>query len=179
MNISQEPNPDLKYQFSELRAQALNNCLYDVWIRLHEQKKIIPTNDEVRLTTIWELIEPQVRDAVRELILKGYCTTDSGFDGKHPGQQFISGLFKLSGDTKDRLSSSGIKVEEEGSWTHIVFIPTNPDLDEIKQTWDEIVGLFPDLGLPAKSRDEILDVDEDKLLKKLFDLGKIAELPKK
>lgn len=175
MNISKEPNPELKYQFSELRALSLNNCLEDVWIRLDEQKQIIPTEEEVRLTTIWELIEPQVRNAVRKMIQKGYCTTDSGFWGDMPERQFLSGLFKLTDDTKQLLSSKDILVEEEGSWTYIIFIPTKPDLDEIKQTWDEIVELLPDLGHIAKSRDEILHFDEGRIMQKLFENGKITE----
>lgn len=77
---------------------------------------------------------------------------------------------------------------EDGSWTYIEFIAKNPNLDEIKQTWSEIVELLPDLGHPAKSRDEILHsksrdeilhFDEDKIMQKLFELGKIKDNPKR
>lgn len=177
MKVTKQVNPKLKYEFCEFRSYVLGWCLNDVWIRIDDEKKIVPTEEEVRMTTIWELIEPQVRDAVRELNRKGYCTTDSGFwaETAQYQKQFIEGLFSLDTETVQNLKNLDIYVENEKRRSTIWFYAKNPDFEEIKQTWNEIVDLIPDLGYPAKSRDEILNFNEDRLMKKLFEIGKITE----
>lgn len=179
MQISKHLNPKLKYKFCELRDSVLGACFDNVWQRLMEQKRFVPSEEEVHMDTIWELIEPQVKDAVKELNKKGYCTTDSGFIGKEYQKQFIGGVFKLDDATTKLLESKGISIVEDSSWTYIEFIAKNPDLDEIKQTWDEVVALMPDLGRPSKTRDEILHYDQEKIVKKLIELGKIEDPKKK
>lgn len=175
MKISKQLDPKLKYEFYEVRDFARGHCFVDIWERLIEHKRFKPTEEEARMNTVWELIEPQVKDAVKELNKKGYCTTDSGFMGRQYQKQFIAGVFKLDEFTIRLLKSKDISVTEDGRWTYIEFIAKNPDLDEIKQTWDEVIALIPDLGHTAKSRDEIIPFNEDKIMQKLFELGKITE----
>lgn len=177
MKVVKSLTPGLKYEFCELRANALCWALQDVGERLMDQKQIIPTEEEKQLGTIWELIEGQVREAVKELNRKGYCTTDSGFWGETGmyQKQFIEGLFILDLETVEVLEDQGVYITNNGRRSTIWFYPKNPDFEEIKSTWNEIVDLIPDLGHPAKSRDEILHFNEGRLMKKLFELGKITE----
>lgn len=158
MKVVRSLTPGLENEFCELRANALSWCLQDVGERLMDQKQIVPTEDENHIGTIWELIEGQVREAVRELNNKGYCTTDSGFSGTPSihQKQFLEGLFSLDLDTVKVLQDSDIYVENDKWRTKIWFYPENPDFEEIKNTWNEITATIPDLGHKAKSQDEIM-----------------------
>lgn len=99
-----------------------------------------------------EELEPQVRDAVLALRAKGYNTASSGFYGENGEFQSIDGHFKVGLVSRRKLRSLGVSVEGGWAWSKyaaIQFWPREPDLDEMRATWDHVAQTMPDRGHQA------------------------------
>lgn len=109
-----------------------------------------PTEVELRLKAFVEELEPQVRDALRIFVEKGYTPNSSGFYGKNGERQVIDGNFDLREEEQRMLEEAGASVtqqvfggEKEFS---IEFNPKSPDLHTITQQWNKIAMALPDRG---------------------------------
>jgi hypothetical protein len=106
-----------------------------------------PTDEERRMGTYVQMIEPQVRNAVLKLREKGYDTNSSGFNGaRTPGTQSIQFLnnIELTEDTLRRIAEAGAQTEEwNGKTGEIRFSPATPDFDQITSKWNKLVDLLP------------------------------------
>lgn len=100
-----------------------------------------PTQEELNLGVYLEMLEPQVRDTVRELNQKGYCTWSSGFYGN---TQAVDGYFSVPPETKIELEKLNVDVsEDDGGYTTVSFTPKLQNLNAIKGQWQLISQCFP------------------------------------
>lgn len=144
--------------FSELRAQSHAQIERETAERVKNNPK--PAEDEVTAGAFHEMIEPQVRDAVFEMRKKGYATESSGFGGKSGEVQQIDGNFEIDQKTAEMLRRNGISVvtqetDEAIPWkTSLRFstdsVPGPLTIENLKEKWDGIVGLLPNLEKPAE-----------------------------
>lgn len=108
-----------------------------------------PTDDELSLGLYVERIEPHVRDAVLLMRRKGYQTSGSGFD--HFNAQSVSlaepDFGDLTAEERAAFEASGVKFSKDG--TSLSFNADEIEFDVLKQKWDHIAALLPDLGHPA------------------------------
>ncbi|MDP3970992.1 MAG: hypothetical protein Q8P90_04845 [bacterium] len=95
-------------QFSRLLERAHQQSEADLVIRL--EKDPVPTEEEVMLGAFREMIEPEVRDAVFEMLHKGYAPESSGYAGKHGERQQIDGYFLIDPDTKKEIEALGTSL---------------------------------------------------------------------
>lgn len=122
----------------DLHLQAHKQCLRELKKRVALRPK--PTKEELFLGAYVEMIEPQVRNAVRVLNHKGYTTCSSGFYGK---KQAIDGFFEIDNETKNILGKSKVRVNEKNGYTSIAFIPKKQSLRSMQQQWDAIASILP------------------------------------
>lgn len=112
-----------------------------------------PTEVELRLKAFLEELEPQVRDALRVFVEKGYTPNSSGFYGKHGEDQVIDGNFDFSEEEQRAIESAGAKVIKSTfagqKEFNIRFHPKSPNLAEMKKQWDMIAVALPDRGYIA------------------------------
>ena len=143
-------------KFSKLREQTHQAIERETNERIKNNPT--PTEEEILVGAFNEMIEPQVRDAVFELHKKGYATESSGFGGEHWQTQSLDGYFEIDDETKQKIEEAGAKVlkgkdlglpGQEEEYNYIQFNPDNPDINEIKSTWDNIVSLIPSKEQPA------------------------------
>lgn len=160
----------LNREFKKLRYQVIDQVQNDV----SNRKRLNPqlTEEEQKLGTYVEGLEPQVRSAVREFNRKGYSTFSSGFVTEKNQFQEMMGHFQLDDPTKQRLEDMGIKVERDKSHyyqtvlnsgemsedevpedakyiTTLRFKPKTANLKDIEDIWKQIADLLPDKGHPA------------------------------
>lgn len=143
-------------EWTLLREEILQSSHREVEHRL--QTNPIPTELEMILGAFVEDLEYPVREAVVNLTRKGYTTLSSGFFGKESRLQALEilgdkyGDIGISDEVCAEVEKIGVKMVASRFVTQIIFEPRNASTDEIKQKWDEIVGLFPDKGiLPVPS----------------------------
>lgn len=143
--------------FESLRETIHNETERETELRITKNKA--PTNEEVLIGAYIETLEPQVRNAVFEMYRKGYATESSGFGGKFGEFQQIDGFFTIDEETKRKLQAIGVEVLKDddvgmnhgkADYTYISFKPETPDIEKIKQKWDQIVSILPDLNIPAE-----------------------------
>lgn len=106
-----------------------------------------PTDEEWNMGTYKEEIEPQVRDAAMLMRQKGYNTGSSGFWGQEHIDQVMDIATPIDDNSKIRLAEHNVEVTNAG----VRFTPENPsNLESVKQTWDLIADILPDLGEHAE-----------------------------
>jgi hypothetical protein len=145
------PNYEIVEDFRSLYEQAYRQIYHDLKLRISTNP--IPTEEELSMGAYVEELEPQVRDAVLMMRRKGYDTDNSGFDYGGGSKQVIDGLFSVAFDTANRLNGLGVEVKvlkPRPIYSSIEFFAKEPDLGVIKERWDKIVNLLPDLGQPSK-----------------------------
>jgi hypothetical protein len=120
----------------------------------------IPTDDELNAGVYAEQLESHVRDAVFALRKKGYDTKGSGFGDIDVEKLYLSGenpsFSTLGKEVIEQLTSLGIQVADDGE--AIKFLSAGKSVDEIKQTWDLIAQILPDLGHVAPQAKPYLGV---------------------
>lgn len=120
-------------QFHELGVRIANNPT--------------PTDEEWNMGAYKEELEPQVRDAAMSMRKKGYNTGSSGFWGRDHIEQVMDVATPIDDNTKARLAEHNIEVTNTG----IRFTPESPsNLESVKETWDLIADILPDLGKHAE-----------------------------
>jgi len=140
-------------RLAALRTEVHKRMDAEIMERIKTNPVLTETED--RLGAFVEMLEHQVRDAVLEFNRKGYATYSSGFFGKHNEVQAIAGFFTLDDETKARLATQGVEIEDKklfkGRFTEtiVAFRPQEPDLAKIKEKWDAIASMLPDKGQPA------------------------------
>jgi hypothetical protein len=111
------------------------------------------TAEEMNAGVYQENLEPQVRDAVKMLRQKGYCTYESGFYGENTQRiSFEEDLikdFEPSEELIQELKEKNIEIKIEPA--SITFICGKKiGIDDLKDIWDQVVGELPDLKRKAK-----------------------------
>lgn len=139
--------------FQKLREETHHEMEKAVMDR--ETKNPQPEEIELVIGRFLEDIEPQVRDAVVEMVRKGYATASSGFGGNFGQKQVIDGNFSIDEQTRKTLGEFGVQVKgwadygmpyDDARYTFIEFSPTAPDIKAMKDTWDRVAAVLPDLG---------------------------------
>jgi len=141
--------------FNELREDTLKKMQIEYNDRMASNTKLNP--EEYKMGAYLQEIEPQVRGAVLDLSRKGYITTDSGFAAG--GRQSIMGSFSLDADTKNKLKSIDVSVEESTYdnelFTTIAFKPREANLQAIRDQWKEVTALIPKRGEMETNQSDI------------------------
>jgi len=157
-----EPNPNSSHEkilkaFSDLSLEVHRQGEKQLEDRLGSNP--VPTADDLNLGFYVEDLEWPVRDAVLTFRHKGYNTYWSGFGTRGDEYQDIRGYFNLDGETVKKLKTIGVEVKNSGfsddsMHCFIEFKPSDPDPLKIKQKWDQIAEILPDVGKPSeKSKD--------------------------
>lgn len=137
--------------------------------KLSHEKRLaenpVPTEEELRVGTYREFLEPQIRDAIFIFNNKGYYTIDSGYHGRHilEGVQY-TGFEKgtLSDDIlplveKVLEGTSVVATIDSDSRDSLVLTPARfVPLEEWKKIWDAVADAFPDLGTPTPIRERFI-----------------------
>lgn len=137
--------------FAGLRRKAIDTGRAELLARRAVTPKLTDpgsSQQERALGVYVEQIEPQVREAVRTLVGKGYWPTYSGFN-QVDGPQIIKmanvdvGGLALTSEASERLKALGFSIELRG---RDVLLHTEklPELNEIKQAWDVAANGLPD-----------------------------------
>ena len=153
LHTSVEPEPnaqqELVRQFAELRQSIHAEMEKGIKLRLEENPK--PTVEELRMAAFKEWIEPQVREAAREMYRKGYGTMSSGFYGDHHEFQAVDGYFLVDDATKKKLQAMGVDVLtgpelglENKLITQLRFRPKSVSMTEMQDMWEKIAALLPE-----------------------------------
>lgn len=116
-----------------------------------------PSEEEERAGVYRECIEPQCRDAIFAMRGKGYSTFDSGFNGNVPIDQVVTFTEVIDPETVEKLKGIGVKYGhfeyDVFNLNYLVFRPRAADFDTIKDQWDNIAQMLPDLGKkPSEGR---------------------------
>ena len=141
-------------QFTLLRQLVHRSMKAEEETRLKENAN--PTEEELYMGAFKEWLEPQVRDAIREMYRKGYATQSSGFHGEQPDFQAIDGHFTIDEATRAALRHMGVEVlrgpeigvPKNQLITMLRFRAKNPSLENIKQIWDAVAAALPPKSLP-------------------------------
>lgn len=142
--LAHKLEPRKLYQFALLRKEANRIALKDTQKRIENNP--VFSEFEEKLGIFVEQIEPQVRSAVIEINKKGYATNSSGFYGYFGEYQAVDGNFRLDDETKKRLTEMEVEVMDGITITDIRFWPTVPNLEYIKQKWDAISQVLPNIA---------------------------------
>jgi hypothetical protein len=169
-------------KFSELRKAVHQTIDLATEKRLKENP--VPTEEEIMIGAFAEMLEPQVREAIFIFFKKGYPTESSGFAGDTGEIQQIDGYFSLDETTKQQLKSLGAEVHQGPTKelpgkamteTSIRFYPSEPNLELIKQIWDQIAAILPDKNsLPQPSISGASEEFRQQYAPERTDLEKIA-----
>lgn len=143
------PQQELFEQLAGLRKKIHAEMEKEIGLRLERNPH--PTDEELRMAAFMEWIEPQVREAAREMYRKGYGTMSSGFYGDHHEFQAVDGYFGVDDATKEKLRSMGVEVltgPELGLQNKLItqlrFKPKGANMDGLKDMWDKIAELLPE-----------------------------------
>ncbi len=124
-------------------------------MKVEEEKRLRdnprPTAEELYMAAFAEWLEPQVRDAVREMYRKGYATQSSGFHGEDSAVQMIDGYFSVDEKTKRVLEQMGVEVlrgadvglPKNKILTVLRFRASNPSVAQMKERWDAVAAALP------------------------------------
>lgn len=123
-------------------------------LKKREQENPHPTEEELRMGTFIESIEPQVREAVLAFVRKGYAPLGSGFLVSNPDVQSIYGALELSDEERRAIEDAGATVSDKyGPFEiDIELKTTSPNQLEIEKQWKRITDALPDrkqLGAPT------------------------------
>ncbi len=141
--------------------KELRRKLHELRERVHAEIKVKleerirnnphPTDEEIMIGAFWEEIEPQVRDAIKELHRKGYPTFSSGFWGQGD-KQVIEGWFGTRFEEDEKTADCLHKLGTGYlSFPSVLeFEPDTDDLADIAKRWQEIVAVLPDRGTPLR-----------------------------
>lgn len=148
-NLTTEQIEAMRY-YVRLRATTLEQMRQDIERR--KQINPIATQEELSMGAYQEMIEPQVRDAMRVMRQKGYTTTSSGFSGLHSQSIHFAQPHLREWHVPDYLlialhkKNITLRVKE----SVIVFECENAlSIDEVQEAWNLIADDVPDLGGPA------------------------------
>ena len=148
--VSRDLLAEFRLFYSEDPVSALRETVFiDQYQALKERLDTnpIPTEEEHNLGAYVEELEPQVRAAVMVMRRKGYNTGSSGFWGIKHDRQVMDIATPISPDARARLAEHMIEVDGAS----ISFKPEHPtNIDRMKQTWDMIADILPDLGKHAE-----------------------------
>jgi len=144
----------------ELRAATHRQVKRDTIARIENNP--LPTREELRIGMFYEMLEPQVRNAVFVMNRKGYRTSSSGFWGRIPGLQHIDGRFRVSAGDREQLASFGVRIyphrlnsmgfQNAPRFTYVEFEAPVLDLETMRKRWDEIAVIFTARKRPARRR---------------------------
>ncbi len=139
--VPKDPLLQEKRLFERLQYSIQKKIENDIKKRI--VKKPHPDNLESRLGFFVEELQPQVRNAVLEMNIKGYSTDVSGFMD-NPCHQMIEGDFQLEEKIQNAMQAIGATVETNPSgYTRIQFKAGEANIKKIKKKWDKIVSLLP------------------------------------
>lgn len=113
-----------------------------------ERENPHPTEEELRMGTFIEGIEPQVRDAILTFVRKGYSPYGSGFSVENPSLQTIYGPLELTDDETKAIENAGAIISNEFGPDEIeIRLKTNsPTQKSIENQWNQIADALPDRG---------------------------------
>jgi hypothetical protein len=156
MSREQFPSHEKESPFAELRTSSHAEMERDLAKRLKENP--YPTDHELRIGAFDEEIEPQMREALKELYAKGYFTESSGFGGIDGEEiQQIDGYFEIDPQTEEKLKALGAWVTREhmdyyhSTLTRIEFKTDEPDMQKIAEKWKEVIDVLPPIGKESYS----------------------------
>lgn len=132
--------------FQMLRTEMHRQEKEDITKR--ERENPHPTEEELRMGTFIEGIEPQVRDAVLTLVRKGYSPDGSGFDVDNPNLQTIYGPLELTKKEIQAIENAGAIVSDKYGPDEIqIRLQANtPTQSAIEKQWKQITDMLPDRG---------------------------------
>ena len=138
-------------QYAKLRKQTHEQMWEQVKER--ENQNPTPTQEELEMGCYIESIEPQVRAAVLNLRRKGYATYESGFHnfkGQKIGfEEKHLENFQLPENLIHELELKGIIVKINSD--SLAFSCSRYlELEELKNIWNQIENILPDLQKPAE-----------------------------
>lgn len=149
-NLSKE-KMDLMRYYARLRRKTLDEMHKAQDKRKRENP--VASEEELSLGGYVENIEPQVRDALLRLRKKGYKTVTCGFDDF--GSQSIRlesnqlENFVFPQEVASKLSQMQVEIEIKPN--AIIFNHKSKiGIDDVKEVWDEIEKVIPDLDKPAE-----------------------------
>lgn len=120
-------------------------------VKARKAKNPHPNALELMLGMFVEELEPQVRAAILKLTKMGYSIDVSGFM-ENSCDQMIEGDFLLDNAAIQSLTSIGVTVETNPSgYTRIQFSSATADLAKMKEKWNKIVTLLPEIKQTALS----------------------------
>lgn len=141
---------------AQLRSSAYAQIKEDIRKRLEQNP--IASEEELLAGVYWEMLEPQVREAIRILRGKGYSTFESGFDQIPLGRQYIGfqkgTRLEISEAMKQDLQEAEIDLDliSLEDREQITLTPRKPlGLDEWKIIWNHIAAGLVDTGKPAEA----------------------------
>ena len=141
---------------AKLRKSIVEQMRKDIERR--KEQNPIATEEELNMGAYQESIEPQVREAVLRLRRKGYTTYESGFHGFNSQIISFEKNHLIPNELSDKIKIYNVDIKIKPN--SISFSYNHPlELDEIKDIWNQIEQILPDLkesaepcGLPqAKS----------------------------
>jgi hypothetical protein len=137
--------------YAKLRREIIDGMKKAIDDR--RQRDPLATDEEFSLGAYQESIEPQVREVVINLRRKGYSTYESGF-GDFDGQiiSFENDDLKdfyFSDEILDKFKERGVIIQTMPKEIRLLF-RREFSQEEIKNFWQEVENLIPDLGRPAE-----------------------------
>ncbi|MFC1638928.1 hypothetical protein ACFL26_01505 [Patescibacteria group bacterium] len=143
--LMSEERFDRSVEHQRLRRQTQAEVRSGLARRIKERPE--PTDEELSMGVYEEMIEPHVRDAVREMRAKGYCTVGSGFAEFDRQATVFAGVDfdELDEGAVQRLEQLGVSIKER----QLSFNVKEVDLDKIRETWDMVAEALPNRGAPA------------------------------
>ena len=119
------------------------------------------TEEEYELGTYFDYLEPQVRDAVREMQKKGYQTFQSGFDEKNKRDQFFDFydrniLVSEAVIKKFKEKSIEVKIQKFDDRTTVTFHPLGSSPVRLAE-WKELLEDFAK-SLPETDKELVPNV---------------------
>ncbi|HTK04109.1 MAG TPA: hypothetical protein VL500_00850 [Candidatus Eisenbacteria bacterium] len=138
---------DRSIESQRLRRETHQAMREELEARLRNDPE--PTPAELSQGAFMEMIEPQAREAMREMRRKGYATASSGFNSLDAQSMELSSpdLLDLTADEVAALEAAGVRLSR--GRRGFSFRVRKADLDQIKAMWNEVVALLPDLGRQA------------------------------
>lgn len=171
-SFEQPPNiisPEIELQNNLTKLREKIHAEMDEEIKKRLETNPNPTEEEVRAGAFNEWIEPQAREAVFEMLKKGYGTQSSGFYGEHNEFQAVDGYFTVDDESIKTLKEMDIHVlrgpelglPQNKLITQIRFYPKEADLQKIKGQWDDIAITLPKKDGPPGICDRVEEFREE------------------
>jgi hypothetical protein len=164
--MPKEEMPTINLKSPILNLQEREESAAQLQSRMKENPT--PDDDERRLGTYKEFLEPQIRDAILTLLRKGYSTTDSGYDGRRfrTGKQYLgfeNGFVDNSILPAIQAAISDKEVTATFDFGERDFLDLTPKhfltLEEWKIVWDKVAEVFPDRKTQVPYQDKFLGTE--------------------